>query len=453
MALSGRYYGNPLEMVDKASRRLREVMDGLDSSLFIGMLTVDGMVTYISRSALESAGLQLKDVLGQPFENTVWWAYSDSSKQQLRHAIEQAANGVPARFDHVMQTHDGHIRIMDFSLNPVFDQSGRVAYLVPSSHDITERKTAEQALRLTQFAVDHAPDAMFQIDSDGVIRAVNHSACRLLGYDVQSLTGQPIYMIDQRQSPQAWVTLWRQLKVQGVQRFESVYRHRDGSSITVEVSASYITYEQEQFSFIYVSDIRERKAAELELAQLNRALRLLSACNYTLIHAQDEMTLLHDICQLMVSVGGGYRMAWVGYAEQDEHKTIKPMAHAGEERGYLAEARLSWSEHEPQGQGPGGRCIRTGQAVICEDVSNAMALHWRKQAYANGYRGIICLPLRDREHVFGMLGLYSASTLVGVSADEMALLQELADNLSFGISNLRVQQERQRLLEHYLQHS
>lgn len=451
MALSGRYYGNPLETVDKASKRLREVMDGLDSSLFIGMLSVEGVVTYISKSALESVGLQLKDVLGKSFDSTPWWAHSEAGRQQLRQAIAQAARGVASRFDHVMQDQNGQIRVMDFSLNPVYDTNDRVAYLVPSAHDITERRTAEQALRLTQFAVDHAPDAMLQVDSGGIVRGANHSACQLLGLERHVLIGQAIYEIDQRQTVQNWATLWRQLKTQGVQRFESVYRHSSDADIAVDISASYIAYEQEQYSFIYIADIRERKAAEQELARLNRALRLLSACNYTLIHAHDEMSLLRDVCQLMVSMGGGYRMAWVGYAEQDEAKSITAMTHAGEERGYLSEAKLTWNENETQGQGPGGQCIRTGQVVICEDVSVASVLHWRKQAYALGYRGIICLPLRDRDEIFGMLGLYSAQTLIGISPDEVDLLQELADNLSFGIANLRIQKERQRLLEHYLQ--
>jgi hypothetical protein len=66
MPLKG-YYRNELERVDKASKRLREVMDGLSSAFFIGMMTLDGTLTYANRTALESIGLQLKDVLGEAF--------------------------------------------------------------------------------------------------------------------------------------------------------------------------------------------------------------------------------------------------------------------------------------------------------------------------------------------------------------------------------------------------
>ena len=69
-------------------------------------------------------------------------------------------------------------------------------------------------------------------------------------------------------------------------------------------------------------DITERKKAEQMEKHLTRALKLLSKCNTTLIHADNEQTLLVDICRLAVEIGG-YRMAWVGYPENDEAKTVR----------------------------------------------------------------------------------------------------------------------------------
>ena len=47
----------------------------------------------------------------------------------------------------------------------------------------------------------------------------------------------------------------------------------------------------------------------------NRALRAINQCNHALIHADDEHELLNKICRIVIEVGG-YRMAWVGFAEQ-----------------------------------------------------------------------------------------------------------------------------------------
>lgn len=68
----------------------------------------------------------------------------------------------------------------------------------------------------------------------------------------------------------------------------------------------------------------ERKTAE-ELRRLNRALRVLSACNQALAHATSEQQLLDNICQIIVG-SGDYRLAWIGYAEQDKRKTVRPIA-------------------------------------------------------------------------------------------------------------------------------
>lgn len=48
----------------------------------------------------------------------------------------------------------------------------------------------------------------------------------------------------------------------------------------------------------------------------------------------DEAALLEGIGRLLVEEGG-YRLAWVGFAEQDAAKTVRPVAQAGFEGGYL----------------------------------------------------------------------------------------------------------------------
>lgn len=190
-------------------------------------------------------------------------------------------------------------------------------------------------------------------------------------------------------------------------------------------------------------DITERKLAELELARSNRSLRMLSACGELLIHATEESRLLAETCRVIVELGG-YRMAWVGYARLDADRSIEPMAHAGAEEGYLSLARLTWSEEHPAGRGPAGQAIRTGQPAVCANVAgDASFIHWHVEALARGFKSIICLPLRGENTTFGLLGLYSGE-VNQAGADELKLLQELADDLAFGIINLRHRDERRK---------
>ena len=114
-----------------------------------------------------------------------------------------------------------------------------------------------------------------------------------------------------------------------------------------------------------VRDITERKQAEKELRRVNRALRMLSATNQALIHIPDEATLLNGICPIAVEVGV-YRMAWISSPENDEAKTMRPVAHAGFESGYIESANITWADNE-RGRGPIGTAIRTGQPSIARN--------------------------------------------------------------------------------------
>ncbi|WP_332777591.1 PAS domain S-box protein [Polaromonas sp.] len=193
-------------------------------------------------------------------------------------------------------------------------------------------------------------------------------------------------------------------------------------------------------------DITDRKLADLELARTNRALQMLSRSSVVINRRDDEMDLLADVCRVAVEVGN-YRMAWVGYAQDDEQRSIKPMAHAGEEAGYLSMIKLSWLDSHGAGQGPAGQTIRRGQPYQSSDITDATHhFYWREAALQRGYRSAICLPLRNEQRTFGVLCLY-ASEAQRFSDDEIRLLQELADNLAFGIGSIRSQLERRRVEE------
>src|SRR5271167_1399415 len=104
------------------------------------------------------------------------------------------------------------------------------------------------------------------------------------------------------------------------------------------------------------SESLSASATNKELRRLNRALRALSASNQALAHAGSEQELLQQICDIIVRFGG-YRMAGIAYAEQDEEKSVRPMAHAGYDSGYLDKIEVKWSD-TPAGRGPAGTAIR-----------------------------------------------------------------------------------------------
>ncbi|MFZ4802225.1 MAG: GAF domain-containing protein [Chlorobium sp.] len=184
-----------------------------------------------------------------------------------------------------------------------------------------------------------------------------------------------------------------------------------------------------------VVDITGHKQVEDELYKLNRALLAISNCSQVLLRAENEMELLHDICRIVVEVGG-YRMAWVGYAENDTKKSVRPVAQDGFEDGYLETLMISWADVE-RGRGPTGSAIRTGEPCSTKNILlDTEFTLWRQEAIKRGYTSMLSLPLKANDEVFGALSIYSPF-LDAFNAEETKLLSSLAGNLAYGITMLR----------------
>jgi PAS domain S-box-containing protein/putative nucleotidyltransferase with HDIG domain len=196
------------------------------------------------------------------------------------------------------------------------------------------------------------------------------------------------------------------------------------------------------FSLGTVQDITEQHIAEQRLNQTNRALKTLSRGNKVLTHATKETSLLQEMCKVITDEAL-YRFAWIGYAEEDENRTLRPVAYAGYEEGYLERLNLTWADRE-RGRGPAGTAIRMGKAVIIKDVQTDPCFRpWREDACRRGYASVLSLPIMDGDKAFAGLNIYAGEA--GAFDDaEVALLAELASDLSYGILSLRLRGERDR---------
>lgn len=186
-------------------------------------------------------------------------------------------------------------------------------------------------------------------------------------------------------------------------------------------------------------DITEHRRNEARLYRLNRTLTVLSECNQALVRAEDEVKLLDDFCRHLVEIGG-FRFAWVGYLE-DEARSVRPVAYAGYEAGYLDTVKITWAETE-RGRGPTGIAIRTGEPVVTQDTfKDPRFAPWRAEAVKRGYRSTIALPLQSAGRMMGSLNIY-AQEPDAFDDEEIKRLMELASDLAFGIHSLRTRVAR-----------
>ena len=232
--------------------------------------------------------------------------------------------------------------------------------------------------------------------------------------------------------------------------FERKLLKKDNTIVWTHISGAPMINESGEFngSFAMVTDITERKKAENEILKLNRLYLTVSECNESLIQASDEIELLFRISNIIVNKGG-YKLVWVGYAQQDKEKSVKPIAYAGEGVNYLQNIKISWGDNE-LGRGPTGTSIRTGKVQILNYYTNSRFKVWKEEANKQGFLSSAAFPLTINGKTFGTLNIYS-KTEERFDDDESSLLQELASDLSYGIANLRTRNEIQKLnqnLEH-----
>jgi len=188
---------------------------------------------------------------------------------------------------------------------------------------------------------------------------------------------------------------------------------------------------------IFSMDITARKRMEKALLRTNRALATLSECNHTLVRATDEQQFLQDVCRIAVEAGG-YLLAWIGVKENDESKSVRVAAHAGNNKEYINGLQITWDD-SAQGRGPTGRAIRSGEIAIVRFIETERDFEpWRKSALAHGFASSIALPFRIDGEIAGALNIYSAET-DAFDVGETDLLKELAEDLGHGIQTLRGQ--------------
>ena len=175
---------------------------------------------------------------------------------------------------------------------------------------------------------------------------------------------------------------------------------------------------------------------------MDSTLETLHQCHRALLRATDENELLYSVCRILVEVGG-FRMVWVGYPQNDALKSIRPVAHAGQENGYLEGVSATWADDE-RGQGPTGTALRTGKSAWAKNIREEQSFApWREHALAHGYASSLALPLASGANIFGVLSLYSSET-GQFNENTFERYVEFADNLAFGISTIRTREDRKK---------
>lgn len=417
----------------------------------------DGVIVYANPGAGRMFGYELSEMIGKHF--SILFAFTEKSQAETTSFIGDmlSRKGIwQGETENI--TKDGK-RFWCAASISVFTHPKYSEVWMILSKDITERKQMEDALNeavsRNQAIMDTASDAIIVTHLNGTIQMWNRKAEEFFGYGTDEAIGQVMHtLIFPERFHERSVEWLRQLAETGAapllgKSLELIACHRDKTEFPIELSISVTDIRGVCYITSIIRDVTERNHARQELQRINQALLTITTCNAALIHATDELQLLHDMCQIIVR-NAGYMMSWVGFVEHDEQKTVRPMAHGGFEQGYLERAQVTWAD-DPRGQGPTGTAIRTQKPALVKDTLSDPAYRpWRDHGIKLGYRSILALPLISFSQVFGALTIYSPD-IDAFSENEIELLDQLANDLAFGIMTLRTRKAHELSTERLMQ--
>jgi PAS domain S-box-containing protein len=193
-----------------------------------------------------------------------------------------------------------------------------------------------------------------------------------------------------------------------------------------------------------ITDITESVGVEQKLIKANRLYLFISQINQMIVRAPDEQTLFKEACAIAVELGK-FRMAWIGLVDENTKKLIPRMI-AGEDNSFSIPKTISIDDI-PQGKGPAGIAFREGKYAVYNDIQNDPGMEpWKEEALKRGYFSSMTVPIKKFGKVIGVFSFFSGEKNF-FDAEEIALLEEATDDVTFALEVLEKEASRKKAEE------
>ena len=414
------------------------LLEGIVESVPIRVFWKDRDLRYLGCNNLfaKDAGLSGPDELIGKTDFDLSW--KDQAALYREDDLRVMKSGMPRLgYEEPQTTPDGKTIWLRTSKVPLRDDSQEVIGILGIYDDITRQKQAEQDLLLSESRLKEAQGVAhlgsWELDLVKNELWWSDENYRIFGTEPGTRNTYETFLDTVHPDDRAFVNKAYSDSVENRTPYDIEHRllMKDGSVKWVNERCK--TYYDPQGKPLRSAgttlDITKQHLTAQALSRSNRALRAISACNSVLIHATNEAELLNNMCRVIIDEGG-YRFAWIGFADGGEEKLVRPVAHAGFEDGYLEHINVTYADDE-HGHGPAGCAVRHGELQVVHDtLDDPHFTPWREAAAKRGYRSVLSLPLKNETHqVFAVLSIYAGEP-DAFDAEALELMQELASDLA-----------------------
>jgi PAS domain S-box-containing protein len=314
----------------------------------------------------------------------------------------------------------------------------------PDDSTLAERLSFQKTLLLeaSGVVVEHLSEGLVILDSGSQHVYFNPAAMSLYGFATpnEALLSMPdlpkLFELTTLEgsviAPEDW-PLQRILRGEAICDLElRIRRFSPAFTRIFRYSGAPVICAGRKMAFLTINDVTARKKAERELERVNRLNIARSHVNQAIARTRDRKTLFRQVCEVLVK-RGGFGMAWLGWRSARTEQLV-PIAACTDEGQHITGLDV-YADDRPQGRGPSGMAFRSGKPYICNDAFDDPATTpWRPEFQRRGLLGSAAFPIRRAGRVRGVLSVYAKE--VGFFQDEeIALLQEVAEDLSFALDH------------------
>lgn len=437
------------ELEDKIKERTTEVIqsekkyrDLVDNALVgVYSTTVDGKILYVNKAITNILEFNSLEELKKS-DAFILYKNPDERNRLIKLLHEK---GSITNFETELLTQKGNTITVLVSAKLLGET------LTGMIMDITDRKRSEELIQAERDKAEQyfklAGTMMVILDQDGKISKINTKACDILGYTEKEILGRDWFstVIPKKMSENVRA-IFKEIidgKLEAVEFYENPIVNRNGEERIIEWHNVLLRDASGKpiGTLSSGNDITESKKAVEDIKKANRVIAALSNVNQMIVRVKDKQTLFNEACRIAVD-DGKFNMAWIGMVDEQTNKFI-PVAAAGKAKEYVKTINIDLND-KVLGEGPTGRCIKSGVHYITNDIANnPEMIPWREAALKLGNKSSAAFPIKAFGKTIGAYLIYSDEINFFDEA-EVKLLDEMAMDISYAVEFLETESRRKQ---------
>lgn len=256
------------EALIESEENYSNLINGMGESAWV--IDFDGNFVDVNDAAVKALGYSKEELLSLGIKDIDKFL----SPQQVKNLMDNESSARAQVFETEHTTKDKEKIPVEISTS-LITYHGKPAHLA-IARNISERKKAEEALKIAASIFDLVTDSIFVHDTDGNIVNFNGAAYKLRGYSKEEMVKMNVHDLDSPESAKLFKPTMDEVLKKGVAVFESVHVCKDKSLLPVEIHARLIELEGKTLILSVARDVTERKVAEKKLQENNYRIEMMN---------------------------------------------------------------------------------------------------------------------------------------------------------------------------------